>query len=438
MARDRECKRLIEIYFPIHRKTVPARRPLLFFIDKLREFPYIENVFIGETLIMPVYIWYSSLGGLALGFIFMNIPPVADQFMAMYGVGHGGLSLLLSGTIWAHALCQIPVGLLTDRIPPRLAALLACVLAVVSGLLPLAAPTNLTLAVVCRFLGGVCTALLYLATMKMITLLAPPGEHAKAQGIYGGMIGFGNMLPYIVLPLFGASGRVWSHALMAALYALTGIALLWVPKVALPKKASADAGEFSIRHVLKTVLFSPTMLAIGVVHGFIYGTLNNTGQWLPSILADLSGRPIADWALASMLILLVGSCARLGSGYLLRFSTMSGLVLTGLALLAGLYIVLGLMPTPGLAIAAGLALAVACSMGYGAMFGLTIRSFNPVYIGVCFGYQTTLANFVYVGLTLLYGVVRDQTSSFAWAQIAAGLAAFAALGIFGRRIRRIG
>ena len=387
---------------------------------------------------MPVYIWFPSLGGLALGFTFMNIPPVADQFMELYSVGYAGLSVLLSATIWAHALFQVPAGLIADRLPPRLAALIACATAALCGLLPLFAPASFTLAFVCRCVAGLCTALLFLAHMKLITLLAPPDRQANAQGIYGGMVGFGTMLPYIVLPLFGATGRIWAQILTASLYAATGLSLLCVPKVALPKKAADATHDHTIWHILRTVVFSPTMLAIGIIHGFIYGTLNNTGQWLPSILADLSGRPIADWALASMLVLLIGSITRLSSGTLLRFTTMPKLVLASSFLLSVFYFVLGLAPTPGLAIAAGLALAVVCSMAYGAVFGLTIRSFSPVFIGVCYGYQTTLANFVYVGLTLLYGTVRDKTDSFAWAQFAAGLASFAALAVFGGKIRKIG
>ena len=409
--------------FPYSESTLPHKIRRVSFLKALR---------------MPVYIWYPSLGGLSLGFTFMNIPPVADQFMELYSVGYAGLSLLLSATIWAHALFQIPAGLVADRIPPRLAALIACVLATLSALAPLLAPANFTLAFVCRCAAGLCTALLFLAQMKLITLLAPAESQANAQGIYGGMIGFGTMLPYIVLPLFGATGRIWAQILVALLYAATGLALFCVPKVALPEKAADGTQDYTIWHILRTVVFSPTMLAIGMIHGFIYGTLNNTGQWLPSILADLSGRPIADWALASTLVLLVGSATRLASGTFLRFTTMSKLILTSSFLLSVFYFVLGLVPTPGLAIAAGLTLAVVCSMAYGAVFGLTIKSFSPVYIGVCYGYQTTLANLVYVCLTLLYGTVRDKTDSFAWAQFAAGLASFAALAAFGGKIRKIG
>lgn len=56
----------------------------------------------------------------------MSVAPLATQFHGpFHGVGYAGLSLFLSGLLWAHSLVQLPAGLILvknrclSRISPR-------------------------------------------------------------------------------------------------------------------------------------------------------------------------------------------------------------------------------------------------------------------------------------------------------------------------------
>ena len=61
-------------------------------------------------------IWFPAIISISAGYFFMSVAPLATQFMALFGVGYAGLSLFLSGLLWAHSLVQLPAGLILDKI----------------------------------------------------------------------------------------------------------------------------------------------------------------------------------------------------------------------------------------------------------------------------------------------------------------------------------
>ena len=125
----------------------------------------------------------------------MSAAPLSTQFMPLFGVGYAGLSLFLSGLLWAHSFVQLPAGLLLDRIGAYKGFLIAILLAFTANILPFIAPSNITLATGLRFIAGLSSGSLFLIGVKMIGMQAPPHLVAQAQGIQGAAFCLGTMLP---------------------------------------------------------------------------------------------------------------------------------------------------------------------------------------------------------------------------------------------------
>lgn len=387
---------------------------------------------------MPAYVWFPVLAGLTIGFSFMNIPPLADQFMALFNVGYAGLSLFLSGLLWAHALMQIPAGLLVDRIGFFKSFVIAACLGIGMNLAPFAAPNSLAIATAARFMLGVCTGLMFLCILKIIGVLAPPDQTAKAQGFYGGAFGFGTMLPYFILPHLGKSAWTYAYLVNSGMYAALLLLLWLLPRERFSQQRQADnASGVTPLQTLKTCFSSREVWILGLMHGLFYGTLNNMGQWLPSILADLGDRPKTDWALATTLVLCLGSCSRSLSGYVLRLvsraTTINGVMLGACIL----YAALGVLRQPVPALIVGLTLAVICGFSYGALFTMGGRVLPAIFMGTALGLLNSVANLVNVGLTLLCGNVREWAGSFSPALLLISLGALVMWLLFRTTIKRI-
>lgn len=376
---------------------------------------------------MPLFVWFPVLAGLAIGYSFMNIPPIADQFMGMFGVGYAGLSFFLSGLLWSHSALQIPAGLIIDRFGTVKCIAFSCLLGIACNLLPLAMPSHMQLGVAARFMLGITTSTLFLCMMKIIALLAPPDEAAKAQGYYGGAFGFGTMLPYVILPYLGEAAWIHAYVQNAALYIVVLVCLFFIPRAKFSRTAVIVKEGIGVWDIVRVAAASPEVWALGLAHGAAYGTLTNLGQWLPSILADQSGTMLSEWNLAAVLLIFVGSSSRMISGNLLRYASRAGIINGSLVLLFVMYVVLGQSANAHATLVLGLVLAAIAGANFGSIFTLGGRILEPVYLATALGLLNSVANFYNVFLTLLFGFVREHTGSFAWAFTATGIST---LGVF--------
>ena len=390
---------------------------------------------------MPIYIWFPSLNGLIAGFVFMSIPPAADQFMELFGAGYGGLAIFLSGLVWAHALGQIPAGIAADRLGVFRLLLAATLVGCAANFLPFLAPASLGFATAARFLLGFCTALQFLTLMRILGILVPPAGMPKAQACYGGAFGIGTVLPYLIVPRFGSLAWMFSYILGGCGYFLVFALAFLLPREKFNLPPSRSDGHPRIAASMAAILGSPAIWALGIVHGLSYGTMNNLGQWLPSFLADLGGGTLGDWAPAAILLLLLSSFGRAASGHVLRLSSRAGIIASGMFLTTILYLALGLAPWVQVALAAGLALAVVCCINYGSIFTLASWALAPAYMATAIGAMTMIANLTSASLTLLLGNVREFSGSFRAGYLASGLAALAVWlstrGIIRRLDRRV-
>jgi sugar phosphate permease len=129
---------------------------------------------------------------------------------------------------WAYAICQIPTGLLVDRIGPRRALFIfgllgAVTMAMSAGTMWSDATTGFVILYVARLLMGIAQAGLFPASTRAITNWFPLHQRGFAAGMLqswmslGGAIGAfvtGTVLGYIAWPwvflLYSVPGVLWS------------------------------------------------------------------------------------------------------------------------------------------------------------------------------------------------------------------------------------
>lgn len=371
---------------------------------------------------MFTIIWFPAIISISAGYFFMSVAPLSTQFMSLFGIGYAGLSLFLSGLLWSHSLVQLPAGLILDKIGVYRGFLIAIAIAVVANCLPFLAPDDPMLATGLRFMAGLSSGTLFLAGVKVTGMLAPPEKVAQAQGIQGAAFCLGTMLPFVTLPYLGDQAWRFSYLIPAAL-AVTVTALSLLLPARIRKNTGASSGSLgNLLHALGTVSTSVPIWALGMFHGLSYGTLNNLGQWLPSILADMDETSTAmTWSLATGFVLLAGTLGRAYGSTLLRWFSRSWITNTAVLTIGILYIVLGLTGHPGIGLAVGMLLAILGGSNYGSIFSLTGSVIPPVYLATAAGFMNMIANIANVMLTLVLGTVREYTGSFSMALCATGI-----------------
>ncbi len=362
---------------------------------------------------IPVYFWFPVLGTTVLGTFFMNISPVADQFMRLFGVGYAGLSFFLSGIIWTHALFQVPGGLIADRLGTFRTLLLCVVLLIAGNLLPFLAPESLPLAVGMRFTLGLATGMAFLVMVKIVKILTPPSRVARMQGMLGGAFCLGTMLPYLYLPLAGPYGWVAAYLTGAVFSAIIGLCMFRLPLEKL-RETRETVSLSQMWQATKDISTSKLLWVVGCCHGFSYGTLNTLGNWLPSILADTraSGSP-EDWAVATSVMLLAGTVARMfGSeviGYMTRWQ-----IITRVTFLTGVsYLILAALGNPVAVFCLTVVMALLCGITFSSVFTVLIDTAPPAYVATSVGFMNMLANGVNILLILIWGMAREYTGGFA-------------------------
>lgn len=373
---------------------------------------------------MLSYIWFPFIISVASGYMFMSLAPLTHQFMALFGVGYAGLSLFLSGLLWAHSLVQLPAGLILDKLGIYRGFLIAVVIAFLANLLPFLSPKSLGLATALRFCAGLSSGLMFLAGVKITGMMAPPDKMAQAQGVQGAAFSLGIMLPYVTLPYLGDAAWRYSYWIPALLVLLLLAVSTKLPANVRHASSATNSTASDLWQAVKSISTSVPIWTIGVFHGFSYGTLNNLGQWLPSILADMDGKgDVAAWSLGTAVVLLIGTMARAFAGGLLRWYARSFITNMAVILIAILYIVLGLTGNPWVGLAVGMVLAWLGGANYGSIFSLTGQSVSPVYMATASGFMNLVGNITNVLLTMILGTVREYTGSFSMALCAAGVVA---------------
>ena len=346
--------------------------------------------------------------------------------MELFGMGYGGLSLLLGAYYWTHSLIQVPAGILVDRIGPLRSLVSATTVTVVCCLLPLFDTDNFALAVGTRMVLGVCTGVLFLAAVKIVKVVTPPRYISRVQGVQGAASVLGSLLPYLTLPYIGPYGWMASYILCALYFASFFYGAYKLPLRAMRRSRTPQTMR-QTWDAVKVIAFSKNVWFLGCSHGLAFGTLLTViGNWLPSILVDAKpGSAIETWGVLTSVLLLLGLAGRVFSGDLMRkVSRGRILAVVPLAIAAGQF-ALGFAPGAWSIVIVSVILAPVCGLTFASIFTLTTDTAPPSYVATAVGFMNMVANLFNTALVISLGIIRDLTGSFSAGLVVVGVAALA-------------
>lgn len=372
---------------------------------------------------IPVYFWFPVLGCIVGGTFFMSFPPVADQFMTLFGVGYAGLSILFSILYWSHSLCQVPGGLIVDRLGVARSLIVCLIVMIATNLIPFIAPGSLSLAIAMRVVLGLVTGAYFLVMIKIIKILTPPVHIARMQGMHGAAFCLGTLAPYLYLPPAGSYG--WAAAYLSGVLLCVAVGLCMVRLPLERLRETRETDSFSqVLKAMKKIATSKDIWLMGICHGFFFGSINTFGNWLPSILSDIRRNSTPeDWAVATGAMLFIGTMGRVFGSEIMGLMTRWQLI-TRVTLLIGLfYWGLAFCTNPVLYLCLCLVLALLCGLTFASVFTLLIEIAPPAYVSSTMGFMNMLANLVNILLILLWGTVREYTGNFSYALCVSGTCA---------------
>ena len=138
---------------------------------------------------MLSYRW-AIFGVLAVAYFFVYFHrttggAISTTLQEAFGVGTAEVALLASAYLYAYTLMQIPSGILTDKLGPRLAAsAFVALIAVGSILSAVAVPAdNFSLMIAGKFIIGIGAAVVYIPIMKVLAVWFRKNEFASMSGI---------------------------------------------------------------------------------------------------------------------------------------------------------------------------------------------------------------------------------------------------------------
>jgi len=379
---------------------------------------------------MNLKMMFSILMGLNLGVIFMNIPPAMDCLMILYGVSYTSIAIILSALLWSHALMQVPAGMMADHFGIKRTLVASLLFMAFGNIIPAFVP-NFELAVLGRVATGIGTGLSVSSTMKLVALHAPGGRIGMYQSFFGGFFSLGSIVSYLVIPHLAASGWQW-------IYILPGV--LSIPLLAMIpalRLGPDPVNAFSSLNLGRVLRLREGWL-LGLCHALSYGSMLNLGNWVPSLMAEISKEGMAiGFAWGGALVMLTSGGGRLSGGFLLIKSSPFKVVTGSLAILSTLFLGLFLIHSPMLALGLALLASWFASINFGAIFHLAAKATASDSYATLFGFINFLANLGAILFTLMFGFMKDATGSFTWGFFILALMALAtfALSIKGLRVK---
>lgn len=258
---------------------------------------------------MNLEIVFALLCGFNLGIIIMNIPPALSELMELYGVSYTQISILMSAQLWPHAVMQLPAGMIADRLGVRRTQLLSLLCMGIGSALPALGPV-LGWGIAGRMITGVGTGMAWLATLKLLAIGAPGGRAGAYQAFFAGSFSMGSILAYLAIPVIAGAGWRWVF-LTPAILCLPLLAML--PAIR-PAPRSAPGPSLPVRRIVEM----RSAWILGIYHAVSYGSMLSIGNWIPSLLAEVSGhRTATQLAWGGALVMFVSGVSRLSGGFII-------------------------------------------------------------------------------------------------------------------------
>lgn len=348
---------------------------------------------------------FSIVMGFTLGLLFMNIPPALDTLMALYGISYTIISILVGALIWSHALMQVPAGIMTDRLGIKRTLFLSILFMGLGNMMPIIS-MDLKLAVLARVIAGIGTGLSVASTMKLVALYAPNGRVGTYQAFFGGFFSIGSIAAYLALPHCIPFGWQWIYALplMSCLLLLIMLGMLRLPSESSVDLVSLNLGQvFSLREGW----------VLGLYHALSFGSIVTLGNWVPSLLAEVSrATPALQFAWGGALVMFVSGIGRLSGGFVLFRIRPLYIVNSSIFILSIIYLCIFWIPISGVLLAMTLIAAWFASINFGALFHLASQVTSSDHYATLFGFINFLANLGAVLFTVMFGFIKDSFDSF--------------------------
>lgn len=255
--------------------------------------------------LLPWAMW--ALGALfyCYGF-FQRVAPavMVDAMMAEFAVGAAIAGMLSGLYFYAYAAMQIPIGLLLDRLGPRLMlagfALLSCL-----GSALFATAEGVSAAYVGRGLVGLGAAVTWVGTLKLASLWFPPQRFAMVTGctLAMGMAGaVGGQAPLAAaVAAIGWRATMWGAAVAAGLLAI----VLWLLVRDGRSSQTQPPPDHSLAKALRLVLGNRQTYLIGFYSLLMAAPmLAFAGLWGVPYLMQVHGlsRPEAAFTTSAMMV----------------------------------------------------------------------------------------------------------------------------------------
>ncbi|MTI94560.1 MAG: MFS transporter [Firmicutes bacterium] len=296
---------------------------------------------------------------------------VADDLTRDLGLTGTQLSNLASMYFFAYGLMQLPSGLFSDFVGPRMTTfwgmLLAGVGSIIFGLAP-----GVGMAYAARLLVGLGVSVIFLSLLKIQAVWFTPNRYATMTGMSSFVGNLGGILattPLVLLVL--AIGWRHSFILIGAITLLL-VAAIWLFVVDSPACAGfvgqgngSARPRFGLLKSVKIVVSTPgTWINFFVIAGLMSGVMSFSGLWgVPYLtqvygidtaqasryvlllnLGILAGSPLVGWAadkLGSTKLPIVGAAAAV-SGFWLYLVVFAG-GMPPLVLVGPLYFIVGML-----------------------------------------------------------------------------------------------
>ncbi len=239
----------------------------------------------------------QSVAALALIFafrmlgLFMILPVFSISAVHLAGATPELIGLGLGIYGLTQALCQIPLGMLSDRIGRKLVIAGGLVLFLLGSVLAACASSIIGIIVGRAVQGAGAVGSVVLALLSDVTKIE---NRTRAMAVIGASIGFAFMLSMIVGPIiyefFALSGLFWATALMA----LIGLWILYIG-VKIPNKAVFQPVTQGSTHFFKRVMLQPELWRLNLGIFIQHAVLTASFIVIPKLLSDQLHLPVTQY-----------------------------------------------------------------------------------------------------------------------------------------------
>lgn len=147
-----------------------------------------------------VMLTITTIAGLELGLLLLDISPILPLVRHHFGVGYVEAGWAISVTIICHTIAVALAGFFAGRTGPRPLLLTGLTLGLASTIMRALAPT-FPVFIASRAVTGLGTGCIVIGGVTAITLLSPPHRRVRDQGYFGAAQQLGIMLTLLIAPV---------------------------------------------------------------------------------------------------------------------------------------------------------------------------------------------------------------------------------------------